>query len=95
MSDVQFETDNQVKVAMGTSMGIVRAENKMAEWLIRKGIAKNETQSQMILVGVAAVAFVIAVIIAGFILKPETPTGTEFPEAFPVSGAPTTPASNF
>lgn len=56
---------------MGSSIGIVRAENKMAEWLMRIGAAKSESQAQYILLGVAAGAVLLGV--AGwFILNPSS-----------------------
>lgn len=62
MADVEFETDNQFKIPMSTSIGVVQAENKMAEWLMHKKIAKTSSQAAAILLGVAGAAFVIAVI---------------------------------
>lgn len=61
MSDVQFETDNQFKNITGPTVGIVQAENKMAEWLLRRRIAKTETQANLILVGVVIVAVAIGI----------------------------------
>ena len=62
MSDVQFESDNQFKIT-SPSVGIMRAENKMAEWLMHKGIAKSESQAQLMMLGIAAGAVVIAVVV--------------------------------
>jgi ABC-type enterobactin transport system permease subunit len=64
--DVQFEGDS---APMSASIGIVRAENKMAEWLMRKGVAKTQNQAQIILLGIAVAAILIGVV-AWFVLSP-------------------------
>jgi hypothetical protein len=72
MSDIQFETDNQFKTVTSSSIGIVRAENKMAEWLMRRGVVRDEKRAQLVMLGIAGGA--IAIAIAGwFWLNPSRP----------------------
>ena len=68
--DVKFNADQSVP--MGTGVGIVAAENKMAAWLIRRGFAKTPQQAQYILLGIAVGSVVIA-IAAWFVLQSSGP----------------------
>ena len=60
MSDVQFDTDQSIP--MSTAVGFKSAENKMAEWLMRKGLAKTEIQAQLLMLGIAVAALLVGII---------------------------------
>ncbi len=89
--DISFEGD---QAPMGNTIGIVRAENKMAAWLMRKGLAKNDVQAQYILLGIAGGAVVVG-IMAWYMLSPAAPrlTAQEAQEIQHFSTAPTAPAA--
>lgn len=85
MADVQFDTDKQSQVPMGTAVQFVRAENKMAGWLMRRGIVKNESQALYILIGATLLLVAISI---WLILSANTPERKPF-----VPGTRSVPAS--
>lgn len=61
MVDVQFDTDNQFKTVTSSSIGIVRAENKMVEWLMQLGVVKNRRHAMYALVLTALIALCVGI----------------------------------
>jgi hypothetical protein len=90
MSDIQFETDNQFKTVTSSSIGIVRAENKMAEWMMRRGMAKTQVQAQLYLLGIAAAAAGITIVTL-LVLYPRNHSGQVYKG--PIDTLPAQPVS--
>ena len=77
---VEFnEEQNQNRVLYGRFAQSSQAP-KLVTWLLKIGIAKNETQANYILIGVAVVSIVLAIYIT---LSKETDTEIRFKEDIP------------
>ena len=68
--DVQFEGDTPM--INTSSIGIVSAENRMAEWLVAKGVAKSSSQAQLMLLGVAVGAAAVAGVMWWFFMPSDS-----------------------